>query len=372
MYGEARRRNTVRAAVVVAAATLLAVALPIGAPLYADVYPGPDADTVDEALTTAEFRHGFDSEEVTQFETTTFFARIVYGTPTPITPGQNTVEVAWSNEAVLTAQNVDAFDISPTSASRQFLSAGTRRPGGGYELTWTWDVTPLLAGTQSLSVRILPSVVVEGEPIPDLANINKPVEVDVDVHPVKHDFDEVLAAADSMKTTVPDKMTVGTEYDVSASLSLAGHADTVTADITLAAGADSAKITIVEASADSGAGMRAETVASGDGTVVRRWAVTADEAGQVALVFTAHVQGQAATHELEDEVPRVVAAKAMEPPPSFWDRLQQPVLYLTPFVVLAAGILGLWATWKTRNKRKAGAKNTDDDKTATATGDPAS
>ena len=46
-----------------------------------------------------------------------------------------------------------------------------------------------------------------------------------------------------------------------------------------------------------------------------------------------------------------MSARAIEPGPSFWDIIQQPVLYLAPFVALAISILGLWAAWK---KRKAG------------------
>ena len=58
----------------------------------------------------------------------------------------------------------------------------------------------------------------------------------VDVHPVQHDFDEVLTAAAAMKTDVPDEMVVGKQYLVTASMSMAGHADTVSADIHLGPG----------------------------------------------------------------------------------------------------------------------------------------
>lgn len=361
MYRESRRGHGVRAAVVVAAVTLLALAWPVGAPLYAQIYPGPDAGTVDEAITNASLDARFASEPITQFETATFRATVIYGTTSP-NPDLPTVKIAWSNEAALAAQAEGTFDIKPTSASRQFLDAGTRRPNGGYELTWTWDVTPLVAGKQTLTVSILPTVVVEGKVVPGLLNINRPIAVTVDVHPVQHDFDEVLKAAAAMNTHVPVEMIVGEKYDVSASMSLSGHADTVSADIDLDTSEDSAAVTIVEASA-APAAVRMASVASGEESIVRRWTVTSDKPGQVALVFTATVKGQAAAHGLVQKVPKTASARAKEPDPSFWDILQQPVQYVAPFVALAIAILGLRAAWK---KRKAG------EDAAGSSGDPAS
>jgi hypothetical protein len=223
-------------------------------------------------------------------------------------------------------------------------------------------VTPLVAGKQNLSVSILPTVVVEGKVVPGLLNINRPITVTVDVHPVQHDFDEVLTAAAAMKTDVPDEMVVGKQYLVTASMSMAGHADTVSADIHLDPAENSAGVTIVEVSA-APAAARMVPVASAEEGIVRRWTVTSDKPGQVALVFTATVRGQAATHHLERKVPIAVSARATEPGPSFWDIIQQPVQYVAPFVALAIGILGLWAAWK---KRKAG------EDAAESSGDPAS
>jgi hypothetical protein len=348
--GEARERHNVRPAIIVAAATLLALALPAGAPLYAQVYPEPDSESVAEAITDASLDARFESPPVTQFETATFNATVIYGVSSP-DPDLPTVKVAWSNEAVLTAKNEGSFEITQTSLSRQFLNAGTRRPGGGYELTWSWDVTPLVAGEQKLIISILPTVVVKGQVIPEFANINDTIEVTVDVHPVQHDFNEVLAAAESMETDVPGEMIVGEGYDVSASLPLLGHGDTVSADIELAESEESADVTILEVSAAPAA---AHLVAASDTeSVVRRWTVIADEPGQVALVFTATVQGQAATQNLKQDVPVQASARATERGPSPLEVVQQPVQYLTPFVALAIGLLGLWAAWK---KRKAGEK----------------
>jgi len=363
----------------VAAVTLFALTIPAGAPLYAEIYgpdppppvdpgvqpppvepdvpnqfdiPGPDADSVDAALTDAELEYAFASSQITQFETVTFRAAIIYGIP--VDPDQPSVQVSWSNQVTLTADEGNSFEIEPTSDDNQFLHNGIRRPDGGLELAWTWDVTPLVAGEQSLTLSVIPHVVVDGEEIPELANLNKPVPMTVDVHPVKHDFDEVLAEAADMETRVPDDMVVGRQYDVSASMSLAGHANTVAADIQLGSSEDSAAVTIVESSP---AAALASTGGSSD-DVVRHWTVTPDEPGQIAFVFTATVQGQAADYPLKQEVSHQAAGRAIKPGPSFWEILQQPVLYLGPFVALASGAIGLWAVLK---KRKGDGQPTEAD-----------
>lgn len=360
------RHAGVRAAVVVVAVTILALAWPLGASLYAQVYPGPDAGTVNEAITNAGLDAGFDSEPLTQFETTTFRATVIYGTSSP---GLPTVKVAWSNEAQLAAEAEDTFNIVPTSASRQFLDAGTRRPGGGYELTWTWNVTPVVSGQQTLLLRILPIVVVEGEVVPGLIDVNKPIAVTVDVHPVQRDFDEALKAAADMNISLPTEMIVGEKYDVSASMSLAaGHSDTVSADIDVNPDADSAAVTILEASAAPSAA-RAALAVSGEESIVRRWTVISDEPGQVSLIFTATIEGHAAAQDLAGKVPKKASARATERGPAPWDIFAQAVQYVAPIVALAIGILALSAAWK---KRKAKAEDLDDQRAAEGSGDPAS
>ncbi|QBR92722.1 hypothetical protein [Nocardioides euryhalodurans] len=350
MNGETRSSRSVRAGAVVAAVTLLAFAVPAVAPLYAQVYPPPDADTIDEALDEANLDARFASDDVTQFETVPFTATLIYGTAT--NPQLPTVQVSWSNEATLTAQDEDAFVILPTSPSRKFLSQGTRRPGGGLAVDWTWDVTPLLPGEQTLVVGIHPSVVVEGKQVPELADVNQPVEVTVDVNPVQRDFDDVVVAANDMDTELPDEMTVGEEHDVSATMSLAGHAGTVAADISLTQGETSADVTITGSSAAPQAMTPVGAVAADD-VVERRWTVIPDEPGQVDLVFTAAVAGRAGDRALQQDVPIVATVRAVEPGDSFWEALQRPVLYLAPFAALAATLVGLWAAWSKRKQAHA-------------------
>ena len=358
MYEETPTKHNARTAVLVAAVTLLALAVPVGAPLYAAVYAGPDPKTLAEALSEASLDAGFDSPVVTQFETTTFSATVIYDTL--LDPDLPTVQVAWSNRAVLTAAAEAAFTIVPTSADRQFLDAGAIRPEGGYSLTWTWDVTPLVPGEQTLTVSILPAVVIEGDEVDEAGDINQPIPVTVDVHPVVPDFEDVLTAAQSMETEMPDEMFVGEQYDISASMWLAGHSDTVTADIQLTQAEGSAAVRIVQASAAIGpaapsaapsAAIRTAALLAAtapDDLFVKKWRVIVDEPGQVALVFTATVHGQAGIQELQQAVPISASAPARQRP-TFWETVQRPVLYISPFIAAAAGLLGLWAAWKKRN-----------------------
>jgi hypothetical protein len=363
MYGETRNAHSVRAMAVVAAATLLALAVPVGAPLYADVYPSSNELNYDDAVDKANLQYGFEPPQVVQYETATFTATIIYGTAIDV--DQPTVNVAFSNEAVLTAVEEGTFDIVPTSPSRRDLDEGTRREGGGYEMSWTWDVTPLLAGERQLTLQILPTVLIEGEVQENVANINEPIPVTVDVHPVQQEFDAVLVAAESMQTEIPEDMVVGEQYDVSASLSLAGETDLVTVDIQLAKAEGSADVTILEKPAAAAVVAYTGQASAVDQVVVRHWTVIPDEPGQVAFVFTATVEGVAGAKPLQGSVPNIQAVRATAPAPSFWDRIQQPVLYVTPFVVLAGGILALWAAWKRRSARKG-----SDDDSAESWADP--
>lgn len=338
MAGEQRSGGAARAAALVAAVTMLGLALPAAAPLYAQVYPGPDEKDLSRALTTANLETGFTPETVTQFEQVQFTATIIYGTaPTPSLP---TVKVAYNNEALLAAQDDDTFLIEPTSRSRQYLDEGARRPGGGYQLSWTWDVTPLVSGDQSLVLRVVPNATVNGKAVRG-TDINEPIPVEVDVNPAARDFGDVVVAAGDMETDLPDEMTVGDEYDVSAAMSMAGHEDSVSAAITLSQGEDSADVTISPASAAPVTAMGLAPAAAPGDRLEQRWTVIPDEAGQVDLVFTAAVAGRAAEQELEQDVQVRASARAVEPGASFWDLLQKPVLYLTPFVGLALALITL-------------------------------
>src|SRR5688572_33178797 len=103
MDGDRNLAHHAVAVAVIVGATLFALALPAGSPLYADVYPGADPSTFEEAVDTANIEYGFDSPTLTQFKTATFNASIIYGIGA--NPSLPTVQVAYSNEALLGADN---------------------------------------------------------------------------------------------------------------------------------------------------------------------------------------------------------------------------------------------------------------------------
>lgn len=325
-----------RTTAVVMAATLLALALPAAGPLYAEVYPG---------LTPARLDAGFESEPVIQYEEVQFTATAIYG---PDVGSDFDVFIAWSNVVTLEPEQKEAFDIRRTSPPKLLVEQASLRPDGNRELTWTWQVTPLLDGTKKLQVRVSPSATIKGQK-KDAADLNKPISVWVEVHPAKRDFDEVVAAAEAMQTDIDEVMTVGEEYDVGASMSMAGHPDTVSVDLALTKGEDSVDVAITESTAARQA--VAQSALSTGNMAQRRWTVVPLEAGRVDLLFTATVVGQAAGQPLTDEITLAAEARANDPPPSVWDRLQQPVLYVTPFIVLIGAIWAL--VEKGRRRRRA-------------------
>lgn len=324
--------------VVVAAVSLLALVLPAAGPLYARVYPGPGS-AFNAALADASLHTKFVPHRVTQFDTARFTATLVYGTP--LDPKRPTVKVAWSNVAELVAEDESDFVIERVTSSRQYLNFQHRRPGGGYSLSWTWDVTPMVSGKQRLTLRILPTVVIGQRALRDVVDVNEPIPVVVEVHPAQREFNDVLAAAKHMKTDVPRRMTVGKEYDVSASMSLAGHDGDIGADIALKAAEGSADLTISEKTTPQA--LLVPTAFSPAGNVVRHWTVVPDEPGGVRLVFTATVTGRAADTDLKQDVAVPASARAV---PSFWDILQKPVVMLTSIAAVVVAALSLLLTWK--------------------------
>lgn len=355
MNGESTHARWWRTGLIVAGATALAIALPTAAmPLYLAAYPDLDVDTFAEALIPADIDAGFGAAEVTQFETLPFHATLIYDAPVD-DPELFTIQVAQSNAAALTAESPDAFAITPTSPSVMFLNAGTARPEGGFALTWTWDVTPLIAGEQKLNVQIIPQAFVNGVR-QELSDVNAPVAVTVQVHPAQVDFEEVVSSVAAMETDVPDDMTVGREHDVSATLSMAGNGDTVSADIGLTAAEDSVRVTILPAEAVA----RAAAGTADDDVVERHWTVIPEEAGPVSLVFTVHVGGTAGSQELSRDVPRTIAARAEDPPEPVWEVIRGPVTVLGAIIAVITGAIGLWAMLRNRSNKKAAADEHDE------------
>ena len=324
--------------------TTLGAGAPVARDLYAVAYPGLGSNVVSsgksfqKALAKAKLRMRFNTKTLTENEPSTFTATIIYGVKP--SRGGTTIKVGYENDATLTPKSKEDFDITPLTARRQFLDEGHKRPGGGYELDWSWKVTPRAAGSLSLSLEIQPVLILKGSNRKDLETRNRPISVRVRVNPAATALSEVIQSAENLQTKYPRKMVVNEVAEWSATLSLNGHADTV-----------NAKVDLVQepGSADAEITKRPPTRA-GD-LLVARWAVKPIEKGTVKLKFAVDASADSGDRTIQDEavVPALAIASV---PPSFWELVQAPVLWLTPFVGLAAGILGLRAALGVRRRGK--------------------
>jgi hypothetical protein len=329
------------AAVLVILATLLGAGSSVPGGLYSQVYPGPGSNVVEtgesfeSALTEAVLDTQWDAEALTQYVPAYFTATIIYGKRFSGRPP--TIKVAYENDASLRSQQGE-FEISSTTPTRQYLDEGTRRADGGFELTWEWKVIPLQSGSLSLELEIQPVIQI-GTERTDLQKRNKPIPINVDVHPNKKALDDVVNAAKELEITHPHTFTEGEEATVEASLSLEGHEDVVQANIDLARVQGSVPATIRSAGHSQ----------SGD-QVISRWSVTPATPGPVDLLFTVMLSARAGEQPLTTEVPLHRSVTADPAPPSLWERLQTPVLWLTPFVALIGGMLGIRAALARRHR----------------------
>jgi hypothetical protein len=277
-----------------------------------------------------------------------FTATIVYGGKT--LPNRPIIDVAFANDASLKPSR-GKFEITPITDTRQYLNQGTKRRGGGFQLAWRWEVVPRQSGSLSLLLTIEPVVILRGSSRQDLAQRNKPIRINVRVHPNIQALAEVSSAAQELQINYPKRLVVGEQAKVDASLPLKGHQDNVKADITLDRDEGSVPATIQP------------TESSQDGDqLVRRWLVTPAEEGPVDMLFTVKLSAQAGDQPLNDQVVLHRSVSAEPAPPSLWDRLQTPVTWLAPFVALAGGLLGLRAAWRKRRPPAGGnAEPADDD-----------
>lgn len=290
------------------------------------VYPGPDARLWGEATAKANIETSVAPQRPTQYQEAQVTAVLVYGAePTQDLP---VVKIAFSNVVTLSAAE-DEFHIRPTSNDRMELDQGTRRPGGGYELRWTWQVTPLKSGSLSLELRIQPRVVINGRADDSAQDVNRPVPIDVEVNPVQSAFDDVVAEAEDLEITgADDDLTVGRATRVSAELPLSGPGEAIDADLRLVEADGSGPVDIDAAPPDR----------SGS-TVAGSWLVTAQESGTVDLQLRTVVRADAGGYPLERVIVHDLRSTAS---PSFFSRLWVQ-LTLTISVVVAAmgGALGL-------------------------------
>lgn len=329
--------------IVALALTTFGATAPVARDLYAVAYPGPDSVVVTsgkslaKALTKARLKTRFDTKALTQDEPSIFTATVIYGVKSS---SGATVKVGYANDATLTAQSKRQFDIKPLTDKRQNLDEGHKRPSGGYELDWKWEVTPRKAGSLSLSLEIQPVLILRGSNRKDLETRNKPIPVRVRVNPAATALSEVIQSAENLHTKYPRTMVVNEVAEWSATLSLKGHADTVNAKVDLVQEPDSADAEIT----------KRPPTQTGD-LLVTRWAVRPLEKGTVKLKFAVDASADSGDRTLQDGAATPALAIASVPP-SFWELVQAPVLWLTPLVGLAAGILGLRAALGPRRRGK--------------------
>jgi hypothetical protein len=213
-------------------------------------------------------------------------------------------------------------------------------------------VVPRQSGSLTLLLTIEPVVILPGVSRRDLAQRNKPIRINVRVHPNVQALADVSSAAQQLQINYPKRFVVGEQATVDASLPLKGHQDSVKADIALDRDEGSVAATI----------QPAESSQDGD-QLVRRWLVTPAAEGPVDLLFTVKLSSQAGDRPLKDQVVLLRSVSADPAPPSLWDRLQAPVTWLAPFVAMAGALLALATAWRKRRSRAGGSAEPADDDT---------
>jgi hypothetical protein len=352
--GDSRRfKGWAGALVLVGFGTLFGVATPAAGELYLRVYPPVDSEIVgqgkslEHALTVAGIETRWSQEPITEGIPTVFAATISYDMPAP---GRPIIKVAYANDSDLGVTQGKA-QISRITDRRQNLDEGSRRPGGGFQLSWKWEVVARQSGALALNLQIQPVLVVIGSDRSDLAVRNKPIRISVRVNPNRTELQQVSAAAENAQLSLPGKMVVGREAEITALFSLEGFGNHVKARLSLDRDAKS-KPAVIEPG----------SLVGDKNHLAGRWRVIPAEEGPLDLVFTLALSTRAGDQPVSQQVTLRRSLRVDPVPPSLWDRLQIPVLFVTPFVALAATLYGLrtpisgaWGRWVRRRSTATGA-----------------
>ena len=320
--------------------TTLGAAAPVARGLYEDAYPGQGsnittAGKLEHALIKARLTTSFNPPTLTENEPSTFTATIIYGSRTT---GGPTLNVAYANDALLAPASNRQFDIRRLTDRRQNLDEGHKRPAGGYELDWRWEVTPRATGSLSLALEIQPVLVLIGSNRTDLETRNKPIDVTVKVNPATTALLEVQKAAENLQVAYPTSVVVGDAAEWSATLGLQGHASQVQVKIKLVPDVGSASSTITS---------RGSKLA--DDQLFDRWTVTPTDPGAIKLKFAVDLSARAGDKTIR-RTTEMPAAAIAHVEPSFWERVQAPFNWLTPLVALIVAVVGLRAAWGGRRR----------------------
>jgi hypothetical protein len=334
-----------KAVVAVLAGTLAALVLPGTNGLYARTYP-VQPEVISRAVAEAALDAAFEREPLEQYVPTTFSATIIYDTALP--RELPTVNVAYSNEATLKG-DPDEFVIRPLTDSRQNLDEGAARAGGGFQLTWSWQVEAMLPGSKILILEIQPLVLVNGRLLRDVERRNKPIPVEVEVNRNQKALDDTAAAIrrsleepspsqapPSLDIRLPGELTVGRATEVSAGLDLGDAGRLVSGQVVLPDVADD--------------GIAVDRLAtSSDGRSV--WTVEPDEPGSVALEFAVELTSQAGERTLSASIP---VHRELQVEDTWLNRLSGTAAKVTALLALLATALALWDRRRRNRKPTAG------------------
>jgi hypothetical protein len=168
-----------------------------------------------------------------------------------------------------------------------------------------------------------------GAVVEELARRNRPITIQVLVHPNRPRFDAVVAACSKdLELTFPDELTAEDEATVEADLPLHGHGDNVRVDLKMMPAEGSVPITVKKRSS--------EDLASDD-AVHREWDITPGKDGVATMTVVAVITAKAGDETLEEQV-ELKVSRVVEPPWSFGPWLLGIVGGLTAILGLLAAI----------------------------------
>jgi hypothetical protein len=327
---------------VVLVVTIVGSALPASSDYFRAVYPGidpgggndPRGGTVSGSindlggrLARASLSWSFSPDKLTQYEQTRFTATITYDRKVS---GRRIILVAYENVASLRETKRGEFDIVRRTGASQRLDEGHRLPGGGYELSWQWDVIPQKAGKKTLELEIQPVIVFKGAREKGIQVRNEPVPISVRVHPNAAALHEVSSKASELPVTLPAQLVAGQASEVSAVLPLQAHDRVVAAKITLTRGPDSVGASVSSVQ---------QTVSAG--SLIAKWSVTPTEAGTLDLRFHIALSTRAGEQTLTEAADTLRSVPVSAPPEPFGSRLVNFFTGIGAVVAVLGGIVGL-------------------------------
>jgi hypothetical protein len=287
-------------------------------------------------LERAALRFSFSPKKLTQYEPTRFTATITYDRKV----SGRIILVAYENVASLRETKKGEFDIERRTGASQRLDEGHRLPGGGYELSWQWDVIPQKAGKKTLELEIQPVIVINGSRRTGIQVRNEPVPISVRVHPNAAALHKVSGTASELRVTLaPAELVAGQASEVTAVLPLQPYESVVNADVSMRRSPDSVAASISNAQ---------QTVSSG--SLIAKWSVTPTDAGTLDLLFHTALSTRAGERTLTADVETPLSEPVSAAPVSFWSRLVGFFNGTGALVAVLASIIGIIAAvrkWRT-------------------------